>query len=82
MVERRVHRQRWVGALHAEIPLRVINGADDPVSGAHMIDRLREELPEVDVISLHGIGHYPQIEDPDGVLRAYLEFRSRLEMLA
>jgi pimeloyl-ACP methyl ester carboxylesterase len=75
MKERLVHRQRWVGALHAELPLRVINGADDPVSGAHMIRRLREELPEADVVTLPGIGHYPQIEDPAEVMRAYLEFR-------
>jgi pimeloyl-ACP methyl ester carboxylesterase len=76
MKERRVHRQRWVGALHAQIPLRVINGADDPVSGAHMIRRLREELPEADVVMLRGVGHYPQIEDPAAVMRAYLEFRA------
>ncbi len=78
MIERRVHRQRWVGALHAQVPLRVIHGPDDPVSGEHMIRRLREELPEVDVVTLRGIGHYPQIEDPAGVTRAYLKFRSGL----
>lgn len=76
MTERRVHRQRWVGALHAQIPLRVVNGADDPVSGAHMIRRLREELPDADVVTLPGIGHYPQIEASAEVLRAYLEFRA------
>jgi pimeloyl-ACP methyl ester carboxylesterase len=76
MIERRVHRQRWVGALHAKVPMRFINGADDPVSGAHMIRRLREELPAADVVTLPGIGHYPQIEDPAEVMRAYLEFRA------
>lgn len=57
------------------VPLRVINGADDPVSGAHMIVRLREELPDADVVSLSGIGHYPQIESPLSVFAAYREFR-------
>ncbi|MDP9191450.1 MAG: alpha/beta hydrolase [Acidobacteriota bacterium] len=78
MIERRVYRQRWVGALHAKVPIRFINGADDPVSGAHMIRRLREELPEADVVMLPGIGHYPQIEGAAEVMRAYLKFRASL----
>ena len=78
MIERRVHRQRWVGALHANVPMRFINGADDPVSGAHMIRRLREELPDADVVMLPGIGHYPQIEDAADVMRSYFEFRASL----
>jgi len=76
MNERRVHRERWAGALHSSVPLRVINGAEDPVSGAHMIVRLLEELPDADIVSLPGIGHYPQIESPERVLEAYLEFRA------
>lgn len=78
MTERRVHRERWVRALHAEVPLRFINGPEDPVSGAHMIGRLLEELPAADVVTLPGIGHYPQVEDPEAVLRAYFEFREGL----
>jgi pimeloyl-ACP methyl ester carboxylesterase len=53
----------------------MISGLDDPVSGARMVARLREEVPGVDVVELPGIGHYPQLEDPAAVLRAYLEFR-------
>jgi pimeloyl-ACP methyl ester carboxylesterase len=73
--ERRVHRERWAGALHSSVPMRVINGAEDPVSGAHMIVRLRDELPDADIVSLPGIGHYPQIESPARVLDAYRKFR-------
>jgi pimeloyl-ACP methyl ester carboxylesterase len=73
--ERRRHRARWVGALqHTKVPLRFINGPEDPVSGRHMAERYRELVPNPDVVLLDGIGHYPQIEDPAGVLRAYLEF--------
>ena len=76
MRERRVHRARWVGALtHTDVPLRVIDGADDPISGAHMVARYRELVPNPDCVLLPGIGHYPQLEDPEGVLRAYFEFR-------
>jgi len=75
MEERRQNRERWVGALHSNVPLLVVNGPDDPVSGAHMVARLRDEVPSVRVVTLPGIGHYPQIEDADAVLRAYVEFR-------
>ncbi|MGH8482102.1 MAG: alpha/beta fold hydrolase, partial [Nevskiaceae bacterium] len=77
--ERFAHRERWVGVLQkTRVPLRVINGPDDPVSGAHMVARYRELIPNPDVVSLPGIGHYPQTEDPAGVLKAFLEFHARL----
>jgi pimeloyl-ACP methyl ester carboxylesterase len=75
MAERRQHRSRWVGALQsATLPLRVIDGLDDPVSGAHMVARYRELVPNPDVVELPGIGHYPQVEAPDAVLKAFLAF--------
>lgn len=76
MSERREHRQRWVGALQAgAVPLKLIDGAADPVSGAHMVDRYLELVPTPDVTVLDGIGHYPQVEAPSEVLSAYLAFR-------
>jgi pimeloyl-ACP methyl ester carboxylesterase len=79
MEERRRHRERWVGALQrTRVPLRMIDGPEDPVSGAHMAARYRELVPDPDVVLLPGIGHYPQVEDPDGVVRAVLEFHARL----
>jgi pimeloyl-ACP methyl ester carboxylesterase len=79
MAERRAHRERWVGALTTtRVPLRVVNGPEDPVSGAHMVARYRELVPEPDVAMLPGIGHYPQVEDPEGVVRAFLVFHERL----
>jgi pimeloyl-ACP methyl ester carboxylesterase len=73
--ERRRFRERWVGALqHAAVPLRFINGPEDPVSGAHMAARYRELVPHPDVVVLDGIGHYPQLEAPERVLDAYLAF--------
>jgi pimeloyl-ACP methyl ester carboxylesterase len=79
MAERRTHRERWVGALQrTPVPLRVIDGPEDPVSGAHMAARYRELVPDPDVVELPGIGHYPQVEDPDGVARAFHAFHDRL----
>lgn len=79
MEERRQQRGRWVGALvHSDVPLKLINGAADPISGEHMAARYRELVPDADVTLLAGIGHYPQCEAPAAVLDAYLEFRDLL----
>lgn len=73
--ERREHRERWVGALqHGAVPLALIDGTSDPVSGSDMVARWRELVPNTRVTELTGIGHYPQIEDPAGVLRAFFAF--------
>ncbi|QJD60434.1 alpha/beta hydrolase [Pseudomonas sp. gcc21] len=77
MPERKVHRDRWVIAMQkTRVPMRVIDGAADPVSGAHMVARYRELITRADTVLLDGIGHYPQVEAPEQVLAAYLDFRS------
>ncbi len=78
--ERREHRERWVGALQqACIPLHVIDGAVDPVSGRHMAERYCELIPEPDVLLLEGIGHYPQVEASGLVYEGYTKFRSGIK---
>jgi pimeloyl-ACP methyl ester carboxylesterase len=79
MHERRINRERWVGALiHCPSPIQLINGSADPVSGAHMVARYRQLLGDRDEIcALDGIGHYPQVEQPDQVAAAYLDFIDR-----
>ena len=37
----------------------------DPVSGAHMIERVQERLPNATVIRLDDVGHWPLLEAPD-----------------
>jgi pimeloyl-ACP methyl ester carboxylesterase len=75
--ERVALRDRWVGAMQrGEVPLRLIVGAVDPVSGAHMVERYRQLIADADAVLLPRIGHYPQIEAPLQVLQHYLEFRS------
>ena len=76
--ERRQQRQRWVEALQrAVVPLRFVNGPEDPVSGRHMAERYRELVPHPDIVLLEGIGHYPQLEAPEAVLAAVLEHIER-----
>lgn len=76
MAERRANRQRWLDALvAAHCPVQLVNGSDDPVSGAHMVARYRDLVrADDDIIELPGIGHYPQVEAPDAVARACLAF--------
>jgi pimeloyl-ACP methyl ester carboxylesterase len=73
--ERRTHRERWVGALQqSKVPIRLINGLRDPISGQHMVTRYRELVPNSDVIELKDVGHYPQLEAADSVKEAILDF--------
>ncbi len=77
--ERRMHRDRWVGGLSsAMIPLKLIDGGADPVSGAHLYDYYRENVPNPDASLLANIGHYPQTEDPTDVARLFLEFHQKI----
>lgn len=76
MPERKQHRERWVRALRdSAVPLGLINGSADPVSGAHMIARYREVVSQDHfIVELPAIGHYPQVEAPERVLDAYHRF--------
>jgi pimeloyl-ACP methyl ester carboxylesterase len=77
--ERHKYRERWLKAMReTHIPMRLINGLDDPVSGRHLMERYRELIPSPDVVELEGIGHYPQIEAPGAVLAAFLDFHKKI----
>jgi pimeloyl-ACP methyl ester carboxylesterase len=78
MDERKRERARWVGAIvEPAMPVRLINGLEDPVSGAHMVARYRELVPNADVVELAGVGHYPQVEASERVLPPLLEHLAR-----
>ena len=75
MAERVAHRERWVGGMQeTSVPLRLIDGTFDPISGGHMADRYEEIIPNPDVVRLEGVGHFPLIEAPEDVLKYALEF--------
>lgn len=77
--ERKAQRHRWIPAMQfTRVPMRLINGLLDPVSGEHMALRYRELIPNSDIVLLSEIGHYPQVEAPDSVLQALFEFHARL----
>lgn len=75
MRDREEHKDRWVGALRgAEDRIGLINGALDPVSGQHVFDVWRRELPGAKAHLLPDVGHYPQVEAPDAVARTALDW--------
>jgi pimeloyl-ACP methyl ester carboxylesterase len=73
MTDRERHGERWVGALEAtDVPTAFVWGMLDPVSGAHMAERIQEGLPSADLLALDDVGHWPQLEAPEAVTAAIL----------
>lgn len=72
---RRRHRDRWVGALErARVPCRFVCGMDDPVAGPRMAEAWRAHVRGRDVVELPGVGHWPELESPEALAEAVLEF--------
>lgn len=73
--DRRRHRERWVRALQESVvPVKLIDGGADPISGRHMVDYFRKMVPRAEAVCFPDIGHYPQTEAPDKVLQEALPF--------
>lgn len=76
--ERRVHAERWTAALEGHPgPALFVWGPADPISGAHVLERIRVRMPGARVEELAGppaVGHYPQVEDPSSVAAALTTF--------
>jgi len=68
ITDREQHGARWTQALEStDVPLRFVWGMLDPVSGAHMADRIRERLPEASFTALEDVAHWPPLEAPGRV---------------
>ncbi len=80
--DRKEHRERWLEALQKScVPIGLINGLSDPVSGAHMVQRFRKLVGKQHfVCELVEIGHYPQVEAPGQVIAGYLDFLKSLRI--
>lgn len=85
--ERAANRDRWVNAINQvqileknPIPIRLINGPIDPISGKHMVDRYRKIIQNPDTCLLaDNIGHYPNLEDPENTLKYFFDFHQSLK---
>ena len=74
MHDRRRNEARWVGALETtDLPRSFVWGVVDPVSGGHVLPRIRERLPRDRVVALDDVGHWPSLEAPDAVTAAILD---------
>ncbi len=71
MNDRTVHADRWVAALEqTDVPLAFVWGMLDPISGAHMAERIRARLPAAPFTALADVGHWPALEAPARVVAA------------
>ncbi len=78
LTDRKTYADRWTQSLqNASIPLAMINGHLDPVSGKHLVDAVRVKISNMVIYDLPDIGHFPQIEAPDRVLDAFFDFHQK-----
>jgi pimeloyl-ACP methyl ester carboxylesterase len=73
MTDRRTHERRWVDALETtDVPLAFVWGMLDPISGAHIGERIRQRIPAAPFAALDDVGHWPLLEAPERVTAAVL----------
>lgn len=71
VADRHMHQARWRAALETnDRPTSFVWGDLDPVSGAHVAERLEERLPDARLLRLPDVGHWPLLEAPDVVAEA------------
>jgi pimeloyl-ACP methyl ester carboxylesterase len=71
--DRRENAERWANALETtDVSLTFVWGMLDPVSGAHMAERIRELLPDAPFTALEDVAHWPPLEAPERVAAALL----------
>ena len=78
--DRKENRERWVYALKkSKVPIALINGSMDPVSGSHMIKKYKQIICNLNWLKeLESIGHYPQLEAPKDVADYYKFFLNKI----
>lgn len=77
IADRKRNRNRWVNAIiDPPMPVKMINGLQDPVSGKHLVDAYRQLVKAPNIVALPQCGHYPQVESPAEVAAAIKSFLS------
>jgi pimeloyl-ACP methyl ester carboxylesterase len=73
MPDRVQHAERWVTALETtDVPLAFVWGMRDPISGAHIAERIRERRPDAPLTALADVAHWPLLEAPQRTAAAIL----------
>jgi pimeloyl-ACP methyl ester carboxylesterase len=69
MAERREHADRWSDAVESYSgPQTFIWGPHDPISGSHVLSRIRDKAPSASITVLDNpppVGHFPEVEAPE-----------------
>jgi pimeloyl-ACP methyl ester carboxylesterase len=75
MDERVVYADRWHGAIQRwKGDLKLAWGMEDPVAVPEVLEGLLEMRPDLVAVRFEGIGHYPQVEDPERFVEVLREF--------
>lgn len=70
MEERAIYAHRWHGAFSQwQGNFHLAWGMEDPVAVPDILDGLIEMRPDLPVARMLGLGHYPQVEDPQALAR-------------
>ncbi|MDX1670811.1 MAG: alpha/beta hydrolase [Balneolaceae bacterium] len=73
--ERKRYWHRWVGALkQSHLPVLILWGPEDPVAVPAIAEMLHREIPQSNLKWLEGLGHYPQLENPELSAETVLNF--------
>jgi pimeloyl-ACP methyl ester carboxylesterase len=68
IADRRANADRWGAAIdEATVPLTFVWGDLDPVSGAHMIERVEQRRPDARIVRMPDVAHWPPLEAPEVV---------------
>lgn len=79
MNERKVQSARWKSAIqNASVPLGLIIGDADPISGTTIADAFKRLVPTVKVFYMEEIGHYPNYEDPALFFKHFTDFQKEV----
>jgi pimeloyl-ACP methyl ester carboxylesterase len=75
IADRRANADRWRTALESNaIPKQFLWGMLDPISGAHVTERLKQNIRPLRLVEMHDIGHYPPLEAPKRVAELIAEW--------
>lgn len=78
--ERWRYERRWIGALErCEVPVLVAWGKRDPVAVVAIAEKLAREIPGAQKEIWEELGHWPQVEDAERVVRTVEGFWGVLE---
>jgi pimeloyl-ACP methyl ester carboxylesterase len=73
--ERRTYIDRWRAPIaDPQIPMAMINGIEDPISGFETAQFFQKLQPNSLTVFIENSGHYPHIETPEEVLNAFFKF--------